>query len=108
MRIEAGGTDGPSQGRIKRINKIVFRFLNSLGGQFGRDVFDGSPLDTLSYSDAPNPVSADTPFYTGDTPRMPFPGQYDQEGYVGYINSQPLPVTICGIMLAEVTYEGWQ
>ena len=107
MRIEAGGTDGPSQGRIKRINKIVFRFLNSLGGKFGRDVFDGSPLDELSYSDAPNPVSADTQFYTGDTPRLAFPGQYDQEGYVGYINSQPLPVTICGIMLAEVTYEGW-
>lgn len=107
MRIEAGGTDGPAQGRIKRINKIVFRFLNSLGGKFGRDVFDGSPLDSLSYSDAPNPISAGTSFYTGDTPRMAFPGQYDQEGYVGYITDEPLPVTICGIMLAEVTYEGW-
>jgi hypothetical protein len=107
MRIEAGGTDGTSQGKIKRINKIVWRFLNSLGGKYGRDVFDGSPLDELSYSDAPNPVANNTIFYTGDTLRLPWPGGYEQEGFIGYINDQPLPVTICAIMPAEVTYEGW-
>lgn len=107
MRIEAGGSGGPSQGKIKRINKVVWRFVDSLGGQYGRDVFDGSPLDELSYSDAPNPVSEDTTFYTGDTLILAWPGGYEQEGYIGYINSQPLPVTICGIMPSEVTYEGW-
>jgi hypothetical protein len=107
MRIEAGGTDGTSQGKIKRINKIVWRFYNALGGKYGRDVFDGSDLDELSYSDAPNPITAATNFYTGDTLRLSWPGGYEQEGYIGYINDQPLPVTVCAIMPAEVTYEGW-
>ena len=107
MRIEGGATDGTSQGKIKRIDSVVFRFFNTLGGQYGRDVFDGSDLDRLSYSDAPNPISNATIFYTGDTQQLAWPGGYEQEGYIGYINDQPLPVTITAIMPTEVTYSSY-
>ncbi len=108
MRLEGGAQDGTSQGKIKRINKVVFRFQNSLGGKYGADPRNPDEyFDELSYPDPPTPISADTAFYTGDTPILPWPGGYAQEGYIGVYTDQPLPMTIVAIIAAEVTYSGW-
>jgi hypothetical protein len=108
MRIEAGAQDGTSQGDIKRINKVVFRFLNSLGGKFGADPTNPDLYaDELSYSDVPTAVSMGTAFFTGDTPQLAWPEGYEQSGYIGIYTDQPLPMTVCAIICKEVTYEGW-
>ena len=37
MRIEAGAADGTAQAKVKRINEVTFRVLQSLGGEAGPD-----------------------------------------------------------------------
>lgn len=108
MKIEAGATDGTSQGDIKRINKVVFRFLNSLGGKYGADPTNPDLYaDDLSYSDIPTAISDGTTFFTGDTPQLAWPDGYSQAGHLGLYTDQPLPMTLCAIICKEVTYEGW-
>jgi hypothetical protein len=46
MRIEAGSADGTAQGKIKRINEVTFRVLQSLGGEAGPDFSSMVPLTT--------------------------------------------------------------
>lgn len=109
MRIEPPAGDGTSQGKIKRINKVVFRFLNSLGGIYGADPTDTSQYaDALSYSDVPTAVSDNTVFFTGDTPLLAWPDGYGQAGYIGIYTDEPMPMTLCAIICCDVVYEGWQ
>jgi hypothetical protein len=44
MRIEAGAMDGTAQAKVKRINEVTFRVLQSLGGEAGPDFSNMVPL----------------------------------------------------------------
>lgn len=94
-RLDAGSADGTSQGKTKRINRLVFRFLNSLGGKFGPE--DG-PYDDILTRSGNDLMDNALPFFTGDTEQLEFPDGYNFDGIVDYVNDQPVPVTVVAIM----------
>lgn len=94
-RIDAGAADGTAQGKTKRINKLVMRFYNSLGGAYGPE---NGPLDDLLTRGGNDEMDVAPPLLTGDTDALDFPEGYSFDGVVEYANSQPLPVTLVAIM----------
>lgn len=95
MRIEAGAQKGTAQGKIKRIDKIVFRLLDSLGGKAGRD---GDDLDEIMYRSSADPMDGPPAPLTGDTEEMRWPAGYETDGRVTLVQDQPLPMTVVAIM----------
>lgn len=95
MRFEAGGTDGTSHGRRKRIRQLIARLdLTGPGTEFGPD-FDHmiefpSTLGTL---------------FTGDTKSYEMPGGFEREGRVAIRHSDPTPCTVVAL-LPQLTTEG--
>jgi len=99
MRIEAGAKDGTSQGKTKRIHKMVYRFINTAGGKYGSSVEN---LDTLQFREASDPMDQPVPLYSGDKV-VSWPDGYTTDGYIMYVNDQPLPVTLLAVMPQVVT-----
>src|SRR5207244_1347037 len=73
MPLEAGGEGGTVQGRPKRVNRLMARLVNSLGGRFGPDF---SVMEAIEYRTAGDPMDAPPPLFTGDK-TVEFPGDYD-------------------------------
>lgn len=94
MRLEAGARDGTAQGKTKRINKVVVRFLATLGAKAGPDE---NTLDQLEFRSGSDPMNQPPPLFTGDK-LMEWPGGYDFDGYMVIEQDQPLPMTVVAIM----------
>jgi hypothetical protein len=94
MRIEAGAQDGTAQGKTKRINKVVVRFLATLGAKAGPDT---GTLDQIEFRGGSDPMNQPPPLFTGDK-LVEWPGGYDFDGYVTVVQDQPLPMTVIAIM----------
>lgn len=101
MRIEAGAADGTSQGKTKRIHKSVLRFLNTGGGKFGGSE---QKLDAIQFRTASDPMSQAVPLFSGDKV-VTWPQGYDGDGYLMYVNDQPLPATLVAYMPQVVTQD---
>jgi hypothetical protein len=101
MRIESGAQDGTAQGKTKRITKVVFRFLNTLGAQAG-PAFDNT--DTITFRKPSDPMGQPPALFTGDK-LVEWPNGYDFEGYVAIKQDQPLPMTVIAIMPQVVTQD---
>lgn len=100
-RLEAGAGDGTAQGKTKRINKMVLRFLNTLGCKAGPSL---SVLDEISFRDGSDPMDQPPPLFTGDK-LMEWPGDYDFDGYIVVRQEQPLPMTLVAIMPQLHTFD---
>jgi hypothetical protein len=100
-RIEAGAGDGTAQGKMKRINKVVIRFYNTLGAKAGPDT---STLDTIEFRSGSNLMDQAPPLFTGDK-LMEWPGGYDFDGFVTVKQDQPLPMTVVAIMPQVHTFD---
>lgn len=100
-RMEAGAADGTAQGKTKRINKCVIRFLNTLGAQAGPDA---SALDTVEFRTPENLMNQAPPLFSGDK-MIEWPSGYDTEGYVMVRQPQPLPMTVVAIMPQLHTFD---
>jgi hypothetical protein len=94
MRINAGSADGTAQGKTKRITDVSVRLLETLGGEMGPS--DGE-LDELLFRSAADPMDNAPPLFTGDK-TIQWPGGYETDGYIWYVNNQPMPVTIVALM----------
>ena len=92
MRIEGGSGNGTSQGKTKRLSRVVLRLHQSLGGNAGPE-----GLEQL--------LHMRTPSHAMDAPPPPFTGDYDlayDEGYntdarVRVSCDQPLPFTVVAL-----------
>jgi len=108
LRVEAGAADGTAQGKIKRIHRVVIRFLASVGLDFGAagsdETVNGSAatLDPLVFRTAGMDTNDAVEPFTGDKV-APFPGGYDREGHIVFEQTQPLPSTILAHMPQLVT-----
>ena len=94
MRPEAGAGDGTAQGKTKRINKMVIRFLATVGAKAGPDV---DHLDEIQFRSGSALMDAPVPLFTGDK-IMEWPGGYDFDGYMIVEQDQPLPMTLVALM----------
>lgn len=100
-RIEAGAGDGTAQGKTKRINKVVVRFYNTLGGFAGPDE---SSLDEIQFRRGSDPMNQAPPLFTGDK-LIEWPDGYTFDGFVMIQQTQPLPMTIVAIMPQVHTFD---
>lgn len=94
LRIEGGARDGTAQGRKKRINQVVFRFVDTLGTWVGRDAAN---MDPVVFREVSDPMDSAPPLYSGDV-KMQWRGGYDRDGYIRVEQRQPFPVTLTAIM----------
>jgi len=94
MRLEAGASDGTSQGKTKRIHKAVLRFLDTGGGRYGSSEDN---MDALQLRTASDPMGAPVPLFSGDKV-VPWPEGYNTDAYLMFVNDQPTPVTLLGLM----------
>lgn len=80
LNIEAGAADGVAQGKIKRINNIVFRVDSTTPGTFyGPDEDTMYEVHTRSSGDS---MDAPVPPFTGDLGPQSWPGGYEKKGRV--------------------------
>ena len=100
-RIEAGAGDGTAQGKTKRINKVVMRFYNTLGGFAGPDPTN---LDEINFRTGSDLMDHAPPLYTGDK-MIEWPDGYNFDGYVTYQQVQPFPATVIAFMPQVHTFD---
>ena len=93
-RLEAGAGDGTAQGKTKRINKVVVRFLATVGAKAGAEL---TALDEIQFRSPSVPMNQAVPPFTGDK-LIEWPGSYDFDAYMVVQQPQPLPMTIVAIM----------
>jgi hypothetical protein len=102
MRIEAGGADGPAQGKIKRIHRSIFRFFQSVGLNVQSTGQPAYPQPWRTSADLmDNPVA----LYTGDK-RWSWDGTYELEGQVSWTQSDPLPSNVLMVSAQLDTQDG--
>jgi hypothetical protein len=105
LRPEAGAADGTAQGKLKRMHRVIIRFLASVGltiGARGSDEEGAPTLDDVVFRDAAMNTNEAVEPFSGDK-MVPWPGDYDREGYVVFEQTQPLPSTICAHMPQLIT-----
>lgn len=96
-RIEAGGADGPAQGKFKNIRNVVVRLDQTGSGFFyGRDegTMDRLPMRTGTEATALAAVT----LLSGDTRELALPGDNDALGRVRLEHREPLPCTVVGLV----------
>jgi hypothetical protein len=101
MRVEAGGVEGTSQGKTKRIRDITLRVLNSVGAKVGPDE---STLELIPFRDSSMAMDSAVPMFTGDKD-IEFPSGYDSDGFVVVKQDQALPLTILAIYPRLQTFD---
>lgn len=101
LKLEAGATDGTAQGKTKRTNRMGVRLLDTLGGKMGPTE---DKLDTLRFRAIEAPMDEPPPLFTGDK-EMIWPGGYEKEGNIWYVQDQPLPATVVAFMPQVTTQD---
>jgi hypothetical protein len=101
MRIEAGATDGTAQGKIKRINEVTFRVLQSLGGEAGPDFSNMAPI---TYRTTAVPMGQ-APAIGDDDCRVLWDKGYETKGRIAIRQSAPFPMTVVAVLPQVTTYD---
>ena len=101
MRIDAGGTEGTAQGKIKRIHDITLRLFRTVGIQVGSSETD---LDRIPFRSSANAMDQALPLFTGDK-EVEFRGGFDNDGFIVVKQNQPLPATILAIFPRLQTFD---
>jgi hypothetical protein len=102
LRNNAGSQNGTAQGKIRRIDELAFRLLDTIGLKFG-PTFDD--LEELIFRKVGDAATTAVPLFTGDK-QMEFSGDYDFDGIICWEQSQPTPGTILALMPHQTTYDG--
>ncbi len=92
-RLEAGAADGTAQGKTKRIHRVVVRFHQTLGALFGADL---DRLDRIEFRSAADLMDKPPPLFDGDKV-LDWPGDYETEGRMSFVQDQPLPLTLLAV-----------
>jgi len=87
LKVEAGSQAGSAQGRKKRYNEVMVRFLNTTGATINGD--------QLPFRTSATPMGQNIPQFTGDK-RVTNLG-WDRDGQITVQQTQPLPMTVLGI-----------
>lgn len=101
MRLEVGNVLFTSQGKIKRINKIVVRLYKSLGCKVG----DGDKMDIIPFRSSADEMDQPPDLFTGDKV-VQFPVHYSRDARITVKQEQPLPLTVVAIMPKIAVFDG--
>jgi hypothetical protein len=94
MPLEGGSQDGSSQGKIKRIAKLGFWLLDTLGLKYGPDADNLTELIVRQWGDE---FGVATSLFTGVL-RERFEGDYDKLGQVYFRSDGPFPANVLALM----------
>lgn len=94
MPLEGGAQDGSAQGKIKRIARVGFWLVDTLGLKYGPDTDHLTEIIFRQWGDTYGQV---TPLFTGVI-RDRFEGDYDKIGQVYWRADGPFPATVLALM----------
>lgn len=101
QRLEAGAQDGTAQGKMKRAEQAVVRFVDTLGGKVG---MYGSALTEIQFRRPSMAMNQPPTIFDGDK-IVDLGGDYERDARVEIQQNQPFPMTILAIMPRMRTYE---
>jgi hypothetical protein len=101
LRIEAGSSDGTSQGKPKRIHDINIRFHETVGAEVGTD---STNADRIFFRDSSMNMDEAVPLFTGDK-EIEFPGGFEEGDRIFVRQSQPLPMTVLALYPRMNTFD---
>ena len=90
MRIEGQIANGGSQGRIKRIDEVVVRFLDTIGGKI---INTEGQENLIKFRNTVDPMNNQVKMFFGDK-KIKFGGGYSNAMTVKVIQDIPLPMTV--------------
>lgn len=94
LRLEGGGSAGTGQGKLKRINKVIVRYFETLGIEWS---VDGETWNEVSFRQQQDVMGQAPPLFTGDM-AINIDGQVDFAGQYWLRQTQPYPSTILALM----------
>jgi hypothetical protein len=94
MPIDGGSQDGSSQGKTKRIARVGFWLLDTLGLKYGEDADNLTEILIRQWGDDFGTL---TPLFTGIT-RERFESDYDKLGQVYWRADGPFPANVLAVM----------
>jgi hypothetical protein len=101
QRMNAGGSDGTSQGKKAHINAVTVRLDQTLGLSYGSSFDD---LLDVNFRSALDSMDNPPPLFTGDKV-LDFPGDFSLTPWLCFEQPQPLPCTIVAVMPQVTTYD---
>ena len=102
MRIDAGGDNGTSQSKTKRIYEITARLYESIGIEIGPDLTN---MERIPFRSSANPMDSGVNVFTGDKD-IEFRGNYETDGFIFVRQTQPLPLTVLSLYPRLITNDG--
>lgn len=105
MHVEAGAADGPAQGKLKRIHRVIFRLFDSLGLTVTANGTGGQQAVTEPFRSTGDLMDAPPALMTGDY-RVDWEGTYETEGYVDFATADPLPLNVSALVIQLDTQDG--
>jgi hypothetical protein len=104
LKIEAGGADGPAQGKIQRVHRVLFDVIESAG--FYVNARGGSyPLQDIPFRKTDDLMDAPTPLRT-DTVVVAWEGTYDRGVQIEWQSKGMLPFNLSGMSAQLETQDG--
>ena len=101
LRLEAGSSDGTSQGKPKRIHDITVRFHETVGAEVGTD---SGTADRIFFRDSSMNMDEAVPLFTGDK-EIEFAGGFVDGDRIYVRQSQPLPMTVLALYPRMNTFD---
>lgn len=100
MKFEGGSQNGTSQGKTKRVSKIIVRLLNSLGVKVG----SSGKYYSLDLRSPNTPMDTPNPLLTGDIISSPDSG-YETDAQISITSDYAYPITLIAIMMDVNTHD---
>ena len=103
MRVEGGAAQGTSQGKVKRISKVVLRLFETVGAKVGPSLTE---LETVPFRTTSSPLGQPVSTLLAGDKTIEFRGDFDSDGFIFVKQDQPLPLTVLAIYPTLVTSDG--
>ena len=103
MRVEGGAAEGTSQGKTKRISKVVLRLFETVGVKVGPSLTD---LETIPFRTTSSDLSSPVETLLAGDKEIEFRDDYNTDGFIFIKQDQPLPLSVLAIYPTIVTSDG--
>lgn len=104
MQIEAGGQEGPTQGKYKRIRNLIMRFFQTVGINLAPLVLN-APTIAETFRTPQDLMDTAIPPYSGDY-RWAWEGTWDESCQVNFTQADPVPANVLLLSAMMETQEG--
>lgn len=90
MSLEFGGETGPSTSKLKNVREAAFRFSNSLGAEFGTDLYEP---EIIPFAQMPLQVGTPQYLFSG-IKRIPYIDGWENDKTAYVRQNNPLPCSV--------------